>query len=445
MCHFCDTLIITKLKTTMITSYQYRLNPTYEQRCQLTRWLNMLRGQYNDLLAERFNWWEMNCCYVNACPLTCSIAEPKKQPNYYDQKRSLVQLKEEREWYKDIHAHVLQDVVKRVDLAFQRWLKGDSNGKRSGKPRFKGKNRYRTMAFPSMPKEPINGNLIKFPKLGEIKFIPHRPLPEGFRVKRALITKKADGWYVTLTLENKSVPDSPTVNIEPTQDNSLGIDAGLEYFVACSEGSTKTPPRFYRCAEDKLAKLQAKKDIKPKGSKPRRKLNQRIAKLHQKIARQRKQWHYELAGELLDKADVLFVEDLQVSNMTRRAKPKQDEDGKYLPNSQSAKSGLNKSFADAGIAGFLKEILPYKAAKAGKKVIQVNPKGTSQHCSNCLNRVPKALSDRWHSCPHCEVELQRDVNSGILIKKVGLGIASLKNANPESGRRSPRCTASQSA
>ena len=153
-------------------------------------------------------------------------------------------------------------MVKRVDLAFQRWLKGDCNDKKSGKPRFKGKNRYRTMAFPSTPKEPVSGNRIKFPKLGEIKFIQHRPLPEGFKVKRALITKKADGWYITLTLEDKSVPNFPTVAIEPTLDNSLGIDSGLECFVACSDGSAKEPPKFYCHAEEKLTKLQAKRGQK---------------------------------------------------------------------------------------------------------------------------------------------------------------------------------------
>jgi putative transposase len=203
---------------------------------------------------------------------------------------------------------------------------------------------------------------------------------------------------------------------------NLSIFSPVNTFRRYSDGSTKEPPKFYRHAEEKLTELQAKRDKRTKGSKPRRKLNQRIAKLHQKTARQRKQWHYELAGELLDKADVLFVEDLQVSNMTRRAKPKQDKDGTYLPNGQSTKSGLNKSFADAGIAGFINEILPHKAEKAGKRVIKVNPKGTSQHCSNCLNRVPKELSDRWHNCPHCNFEIQRDINSGILIKKVGLGV-----------------------
>ncbi|MEQ8757866.1 RNA-guided endonuclease InsQ/TnpB family protein [Coleofasciculus sp. G1-WW12-02] len=412
----------------MIISYQYRLKPNYEQRSRLTRWLDMLRYQYNWLLAQRFDWWENNRNSVNACPLVCSIAQPKEQPEYYGQKRSLVQLKQERPWYQDIHAHVLQDVVKRVNLAFQRFLKGDSNGKRSGKPRFKGKNRYRTMAFPSIKANCIQGNRIVFPKLGAIKFIQHRPTPDGFVVKRALITKKADGWHVTLTLEDESVSNAPTIVIQPTEDNSIGVDAGLEYFAACSDGTLVEPPKFYRQAEDKLTTLQAKRELRPKGSKARRKLNQRIARLHQRIALQRKQWHYELAGKLLDKADVIFVEDLKVSNMARRNKPKQDEEGNFLPNGQSQKSGLNKSFADAGIAGFLNEILPYKAEKAGKQVIKVNPAGTSEHCAICLNRVSKTLSDRWHECPHCGASMPRDLCSGILIKKVGLGIASLKNA-----------------
>lgn len=71
----------------MITSYQYRLKPTYEQRCQMSRWLDMLRHQYNYLLANRFDWWESNRCPINACPLLSSIVEPREQPTYYGQKR----------------------------------------------------------------------------------------------------------------------------------------------------------------------------------------------------------------------------------------------------------------------------------------------------------------------------------------------------------------------
>lgn len=406
----------------MLLAYQYKLLPTYEQRCRMDKWLDMLRHQYNYLLAERFDWYERNRCLINACPLVCHLPELKEPPNYYSQKRSLVPLKQEREWYKDIHAHVLQDMVKRVELAFARYLKGDSKANRSGKPRFKGKGRYRTFTFPQLSAQPFKGNCIDLPKLGKVKFTQHRPIPDRFFIKTASVTKKPDGWYVQLVLEDVSVPAAPSINIVPTQANSLGVDAGLEYFVACSDGFTKEPPKFLRKAEDKLAKLQVKFALRKKGSKARRKLGQRIARLHQTIARTRRQWHFETAGELLERADVLFVEDLKVSNMSRRCKPKQDEEGKFLPNGQSAKSGLNKSFADAGIAGFLNEILAYKAAKAGKQVIKVNPAGTSQHCAKCLNRVPKQLSDRWHSCPHCGAELPRDVNSGMLIKKVGLGV-----------------------
>jgi putative transposase len=402
----------------------------------MEQWLNMLRHSYNSMLADRFDWWESNRSPINACPLVCSIAQPREQPEYYGQKRSLVSLKVEREWYKDIHADVLQDMVKRVDLAFTRFIKGDSSGKRSGKPRFKGKNRYRTFAYQRVKPDCIQGNRIELPKLGKIKFIQHRPIPDGFIIKRALVTQKADGWYVTLTLEDASVPDNPTIDIQPTQTNSIGIDAGLEYFAACSDGTMVEPPKFYRQAEDKLARLSAKRELRKKGSTARRKLGSRTAKLHRQIARQRKQWHFELAGELLDKAQVVFVENLNVSNMTRRNKPHLDEESNFLPNGQAAKSGLNKSFADAGIAGFLNEILPYKAEKAGRLVVKVNPAGTSQYCAICLNKVPKELSDRWHECS-CGASMPRDLNSGILIKKVGLGVRlTIKRESGKSRRRS---------
>ena len=428
----------------MMIAYQYKLLPTFEQRAVMKRWLDMLRCQYNWLLGDRFDWWRLNRCAVNSCSLVQSIAEPRERPNYYDQKKSLVLLKQDRPWYKEVHSQVLQEMVERVNLAFERFVKGDSKGRRSGKPRFKREKRYRTFCFPQIKGEAIQGNLVKLPKIGLVKFIRHRPIPEGFTVKRVLITRKADAWYITFTLEDKSVPTIPVPDIAPTIENSIGIDAGLEYFVACSDGTLIEPPKFYRQSEDELTKLQRKREKRKERSKAQRKLNERIARLHQKSSRQRRQWHFEAAQLLLDKADVVFVEDLKVGNMARRNKPKQADDGTYLPNGQSAKSGLNKSFADAGISGFLNDILPYKAEKAhrprrgflgvrteqeaGRLVVKVDPRGTSQHCAICLNRVPKELSDRWHNCPHCGASMQRDYNSALLIKKVGLGIASLKNA-----------------
>jgi len=109
----------------MRIAYQYRLQPTDEQQCLMRPWLERLRCQYNWRLADRFDGWEMNRCPVNACPLVASIAEPREQPDYYSQKRALAPLKAERPWYKDIYSQVLQDMVKRVNLAFERFIKAD--------------------------------------------------------------------------------------------------------------------------------------------------------------------------------------------------------------------------------------------------------------------------------------------------------------------------------
>lgn len=413
----------------MRLAYQYRLLPTSSQVRTFDRWLDLLRHQYNWMLAERFQWWEENRCLVDACPLVCHLPELKEQPDYYSQKRALVGLKQERPWYKAVHSQVLQDMVKRVKLTFDRYIKGDSNGHRSGKPRFKGVNRYRSFTYPQASIDWIEGNKIELPKIGAVKVIWHRALPTGFEVKTAVISRKADGWYITLTLEDVSVPEQ-RIDIEPAWENSIGVDLGLEHFAADSEGELIDYPRFLRVSETKLTRLQQKRDERPKGSVARKRLNQRIARLHQKIARQRYQFHCETANRLLEKADVVFLEDLRIRNMSRKCQPKQDEEGRYIANGQSAKSGLNKSFADSGLGQFANQVLPFKAEKAGKRVIQVDPSGTSQHCAVCLKRVPKTLADRWHSCSNCGAEMQRDTNSGILIKKVGLGIASLKKARP---------------
>ncbi len=309
----------------------------------------------------------------------------------------------------------------RVKLAFDRFIKGDCNGKRSGRPRFRGKGRYRSFTYNQVEDKDLQGNWLNLPKIGLVKLVLHRPIPEGFKIKTAIISKKPDGWYVTLSLADTSVPELTNADVQPTVENSIGIDVGLEKFLADSGGKFEEIPQYFRRSEEKLAKLQQKASARKKGSRAKKLLNRKVAKLHQKVARQRKQFHFETAKKVLSKVDVVFVEDLTVKNMSRRCKPKQDADGKFLPNGQSAKSGLNKSIADAGWSQFI-DILTFKAERAGLKVVKVNPKGTSQYCSICLNTVPKTLEDRWHSCPKCGLEVDRDTNSAVLIKKVGLGV-----------------------
>jgi putative transposase len=180
----------------MITAYQYRLRLTATQQATIDQWLELCRRQYNYRLAERFNWWEQNRCDINACPLICYLPELKDRPDFYSQKRDLVNSKKLFPEYKDLPSHTLQDVIARVQKGFDRWLSGDSNGKKSGKPRFKGQGRFRSIAFPDPVKsEHINGRFIQLPKIGKLKMILHRPLPNGFKVKTAAIIKKVDGYY----------------------------------------------------------------------------------------------------------------------------------------------------------------------------------------------------------------------------------------------------------
>ncbi|PLZ85588.1 RNA-guided endonuclease InsQ/TnpB family protein [Fischerella muscicola] len=113
----------------MRTAYQFKLRPTKQQAEEIDRWLSMLCAQYNYLLADRFNWYEQNRCPINACPLVCSFPELRDNPDYYSQKKTLPSLKKTHPHYGEIHSQVLQDVVKRVKVTFDRFLSGDSNVK----------------------------------------------------------------------------------------------------------------------------------------------------------------------------------------------------------------------------------------------------------------------------------------------------------------------------
>ncbi|WP_066380397.1 MULTISPECIES: RNA-guided endonuclease TnpB family protein [unclassified Anabaena] len=379
----------------MKTSYQYKIKPTKEQAEKIDKTLDMLRCQYNYLLAQRFDWYEQNRCPIDRCPLICHLPELKEQPNYYKQKASLVQLKIDRPWYKEIHSQVLQEVPKKVEITFERWLKGDVNGKKSGRPRFKGKSQYKTFTYTQFKRHHFVNNKITLSKIGDVKVIVHRPIPDGFEIKTVSVTKKADGYYVTLSLDDKTVP---TINPDFNPDNIVGIDVGLIDFYVASDGSRIAAPKHLRKAEHKLKSAQRKVSRRKKGSNRRKKAIQKLGKQHKKVADTRRDFHFKAAKSLLDKYDVVAVEKLNVKGL--------------------AKTRLAKSVNDAGWGQFV-TILSNKAENAGLKVIAVNPNGTSQECSNCGHKVKKPLSQRMHNCPVCHTILCRDLNAAINIKARG--------------------------
>lgn len=350
------------------------------------------------MLGERFDWWENNRCPIDRCSLvSCGIAPLRDKPNYYSQQNSLVDLKAKHPQIGLVQSQVLQNVVKRVDLAYERFVAGDSNGKRSGRPRFKGKGRYRSLTFTQMKQTCLNGNRIALPKLGVFKLVVHRPIPDGFQIKTATIARLADGWYISLNLQDDTVPTiSPDIKLE----NAIGIDVGLKEFLVTSVGETVSIPQFARKSEKRRKVLnKALSRKKRKGTQRRQKANKKLSKHYQKVARQRKDFHFKVANQLVGKYDIIAHEDLNIKGLAR--------------------TGLSKSILDAGWGEFI-AIVTYKAESAGRLTVAVNPSGTTQRCSGCDTVVPKTLSDRWHSCA-CGVELDRDVNAAINIKKLALG------------------------
>lgn len=386
----------------MRTAYQYRLRPTKSQSTQMENWLNLLRMQYNYRLRERFDWWDFNRCSINACPLTCSIVEPANQPEYYGQKRGLVETKSKFPEYSDVYSDVLQDCIGRVKKTFDRFLKGDSKGQRSGRPRFKQRSRYRSFTYPRMKAGCVDEKFITLPKIGKVKFIRHRPIPDGFVIKTCTVIYKADGWYITLSLQDDRVP---TILSDINTENIVGLDVGLKEFLVTSENETVPIPQFARKSEKRRKVLKKALSRKQKkGTNRRQKAGKQLSRHYQKVARQRKDFHYKVATQLLNKYDVIAHENLNVKGL--------------------AKTRLSKSILDAGWGNFL-TIVTCKAENAGKMTVAVNPNGTSQNCSSCGVKVPKTLADRVHKCT-CGLEICRDWNAAINIKNTAVGHSVVK-------------------
>ncbi|MDJ0615701.1 MAG: transposase [Calothrix sp. MO_192.B10] len=243
-------------------------------------------------------------------------------------------------------------------------------------------------------------------------------------MKNVLLTNKADGWYITICLSDPNLPVFNLDQVTSTWDNTLGMDAVLheDDYLATSE-NTKLPAfKSFRKSEKRLAKISNRKSAKKKGSKARRKLAKREAREHQRITRARIDHAFKTAHALIRTNKKVFVhENLNLKALSKRNKAKQDENGNYLPNGQSAKSGLNKSWNDAAFGQFF-SILEYIAGKAGARVIAVNPAYTSQLLAYRDEFVFTDCGIREYWDDEQSLLVDRDVNASINIKRVGLGL-----------------------
>ena len=377
----------------MITlTYEYKLEPTSEQIDSIENTLNVCRSVWNFALGYRKDWCKSRKSLINACSIEreyiMSVDEPF--PNYHVQAKQLTEAKKTNDFLKSANAQVLQQTLRTLDRA---WDEMKNRG--FGFPRFKNKYRMRSFVFPQLNKDPISVDSIKLPGLKSVKWRMSRPIPDGFVTKQARIVRKASGYFVMLSLQLEVDIPNPLPHGHPR-----GLDLGYDKFVATSDGLEIKRPRFLKTLQYKLKLLSRRLRNKQKGSNNRHKLNQKIARLHQRISDTRKDWHFKLSHQLVKDAGMIFVEDINFVSWQRGM--------------------LSRASADAGFGQFV-NILQWVCWKTDTYFAKVNKDGTSQTCPNCgAHTGKKALDVRTHNCQECNYTTTRDVAASQEVRNRGI-------------------------
>ena len=368
----------------MKTAYKFRMYPNRQQEAQLDLNLETCRHLYNLALADRKYSYE-----------TEGISR-----TYEDQAAMLVVEKKDGN-FTCVFSQVLQDVLRRLDKSFKAFFRRVKNGEKPGYPRFKGVGWYKSFTYPQVGFK-LDCSKLTLSKIGSIRIFKHREV-EG-KIKTCTIKKDLLGhWYAILVSEMEDVPQ-----VEPKV--AIGVDVGLKNMVALSDGTAIQYPRYYVQAEKKLAVAQRELSRKKKGSINLQVAKTRVAKLHQKIQNHRDEFLHQVSRKLVDSADLIVFENLNISGM--------------LKNHHLAKHIQDHAW------GKLIQFTQSKAAKAGIVVELVDARYTSQKCSLCGIIVPKTLAERVHRCPNCGLEMDRDINASLNIRTLGLRGSAYQDPTP---------------
>jgi len=387
----------------MITAYKFRLYPNKQQETVLGATLETCRHLYNEALAAKKEAWEDDHTNVSYVDMSKQVSANRRRNPYLS----------------PIFAHVLNDPLKRLDKAFNNFYRRVREGaKEKGYPRFKGKDRYNSFTYPDAVRGyKIEDSKLILSKIGPIRIFKHREI-EG-TVKTCTIKRDGTGrWYAIFVSEI----------LEPSKvapRRVLGVDLGITHALTTSEGITFDYPRYYAQAEKKNRAANKSLSRKIKGSKTRRKTKVKLAQISRRVTNLREEFCHQVSRKLVDSSDLIVFENLNIAGMMKNhhlAKHIQDVSwGKLIQYTQS------------------------KAERAGKSVVLVDPRYTSQNCSKCGQIVPKELSERVHSCHHCGLILDRDHNAALNILTLGLrelargdsasgiGIRQCKRAVAEAG------------
>jgi putative transposase len=464
----------------MQVRWNYKLQPNKGQAALASEWLVTLRKHRNYSLWERENGYHSNnldadqpvsyaygaYCdaetkmeYGSCCPLTCAVMKHGVLPWQLSdaqlvkvskgnvgwdsvsgiQSKRTTQLRAENQYYSRINSDVLQGNLAKLDSAFAGFWKHQR-----GFPAYRKASNFNSFQFkPGVAKLTINkdGKYAKtgkrkpcyshvyFPGLGSMRFLDSRLIPEDAQIRTITVMKEADGWYMSILL---NLADELPEIADKRINSSVGIDVGINKLVSLSDGSFIENPRFAtnKKTRRQLRIRQRRVNRKVKSSNNRRKAGVEVAKLHKKTTDKREAYQWQAASKIVKTADAVVHEDLNIKGMKARCKTKRNGQGRAMPNGQSAKRGLNRSISDAAWGGLFQKI-GWLGAKAGKPVLAVNPRYTSQECSAC-GHVSKANRDGekfvCEACGHIEhadTQASRTVN-----KRAAFEFVSTRHKKP---------------
>jgi putative transposase len=374
----------------MLKTFKFRLYPNKSQQKLLQNHLNQCRWLYNYLLDLKRNIYKSD-----------NISLSK-----YDMQKLLPLLKQTYPELKTIHSQILQDVTKRIDLAFLAFFRRLKENEIAGYPRFKGYTRYdsftyKQSGFQLQDKTNHKHKYLQLSKIGKVKIKQHRYIDIN-NIKTLTIWRNNINHYYAcfvVEVEEQSLPKT---------NNEIGIDLGIEKFATCSDNTIIDNPKHMNKKLKQLQK-QSRRYSNTKNKQDKKKQKYRLAKIHNKIKNARKDFLHKISRTLINNNDIIVVEDLDIRNM-------QDNNFKVL----------NRYIGDAGWNTFI-QMLFYKAEEAGRILIKVNPRNTSKTCSQCgyINKELE-LKNRIYKCPQCNMEMNRDYNASLNI--LGLGLQSLGRA-----------------
>ncbi len=359
-------------------SYKYPIFPDKITQQKLAEALDACRWLYNNLLEK------MNEAREKGITLKT-----------YDTQNMIPSLKLENPKLNLVYSKVLQMVNHTLWSNIKGLAASKKNGRKIGHVRFKGFGWYNTLNYnQSGFKIDQDRSLLHLSKIGDMQIKLYREI-EGC-IKAVIIKREDKRWFAIVQADQEP-------QVLPETGEAIGLDVGLTSFVVDSEGSEIENPRCAEQSADKLAKLQGTLARAVNGSNNYKAIKDKIAKLHKRINCQRDDFLHKLSRMYVNNFDIICVEDLDVKGLKEK----------------SHNNGMHRSIHDASWSKFI-FMLSYKAQSAGRKLIKVDPKNTTQRCSACGSIVKKELSDRVHECPYCGISCNRDYNASRNILLTGM-------------------------